>query len=463
MQRLLVALCAATFLSGCAPLEVLWNEEPAPSATTAPLREENIWWSSFKDPLMNKLAPQLLAQNIDLKIAATRVAEARGLTRSAESGLFPQISASGNSSRTNSQVFVSKPITTQQAGFDASWELDIFGRISAGADAANSRVDSQAASTEDVRNTVLAELFRAVVEWRQAQQTINETKSLLASQQQQIRLFEARVAAGLIEQSSLERARAQRAQTAVQLPLAEAAARTAQYQLERLLGREPESLSAELAAQKPVAISIPTLAREAALPIERIKQRPDLRASYAELIAAQADLKQAEADLWPRLTLTGFYGIRDLPAGVPGASNPIWSLASGLTAPLLNFGRLRGAVDAANARSQRASLTYEDAVLKALQETRTALSDYLGGLDAVAQQKEALKHRRDAVALAKERFTRGLTDMTDLTTAQTELDQATLTLIERQANAAIAYIRLQKALGTSVVVSNSIQDEASSD
>lgn len=89
-------------------------------------------------------------------------------------------------------------------------------------------------------------------------------------------------------------------------------------------------------------------------------------------------------------------------------------------------------------------------MLKALQETRTALSDYLSGLAAVAQQEGALKHRRDAVALAKERFTRGLTDMTDLTTAQTELDEATLTLIERQANAAIAYIRLQKALGTSV-------------
>lgn len=462
MQRFLVALCAAIILSGCAPLQSLWNEESAAVATTAPLREENIWWSGFKDPLMDRLAPQLLAQNLDLKMAMTRVAEARGLSRTAESGLFPQISASGNATRANTQVFLTKPITIQQAGFDASWELDVFGRVEAGAEAANSRVASQAASAEDVRNTVLAELFRAVVEWRQAQQTISETKALLASQQQQIKLFEARVAAGLIEQSSLERARAQRAQTAVQLPLAEAAARTAQYQIERLLGREPESLSAELAALATTSITIPTLAREQALPVERIKQRPDLRASYAELIAAQADLKQAEANLWPRLTLTSFYGIRDLPAGVQGASNPIWSLASGITAPLLNFGQLRGAVDAANARSQRASLAYEDAVLKALQETRTALSDYLSGVDAVAQQKEALKHRRDAVALAKERFTRGLTDMTDLTTAQTELDQATLTLIERQTNAAIAYIRLQKALGTSVVASRSIQDEVSS-
>jgi NodT family efflux transporter outer membrane factor (OMF) lipoprotein len=450
MQRLWMTLFAVTLLSGCAPLASLWNEEASPAAASAPLSSENMWWSSFNDPLMDALAPQLLAQNLDLKIAATRVAEARGISRTAQSGLLPQISLSANAARSNEQVFVNKPLTTKQAGFDASWELDVFGRIAAGAEAADSRVTSQAANAEDVRNTVLAELFRAVVEWRQAQQTIAKTKALLASQQQQISLFEARVAAGLIEQSSLERARAQRAQTAVQLPLAEAAARTAQYQMERLLGREPESLTAELAAQPPAAIHIPTLAREAALPIERIKQRPDLRASYAEMIAAQADLKQAEAELWPRLTLTGFFGIRDLPSGIAGVDNPIWSLASGLTAPLLNFGRLRGAVDAASARSQRASLAYEDAVLKALQETRTALSDYLSGLAAVAQQEGALKHRRDAVALAKERFTRGLTDMTDLTTAQTELDEATLTLIERQANAAIAYIRLQKALGTSV-------------
>lgn len=450
MQRLFAALCVAMVLPGCAPLVSLFDDKETAPITSAPLRIENQWWSSFEDPLMDTLAPQLLTQNLDLKIAATRIAEARSLSQIAQSSLFPEISASGNATRANTQTFLTKPITTKQVGFDASWELDIFGRISAGVEAANSRVASQSANADDVRNTMLAELFRAVVEWRQAQQTIIETKNLLASQQQQINLFEARVSAGLIEQSSLERARAQYAQTAVQLPLAEAASRTAQYQMEWLLGREPDSLSAELAAQMPTPISIPTLAREQTLPIERIKQRPDLRASYAEMIATQADLKQAEADLWPRLTLTGFYGIRDLPSGIQGASNPIWSLASGFTAPLLNFGRLRGAVDASNARSQRASLAYENAVLKALQETRTAFSDYLSGLDAVAQQKEALKHRRDAVALAKERFTRGLTDMTDLTTAQTELDLATLTLIEQRAKAAIAYIRLQKALGTSV-------------
>lgn len=458
MQRTWWMLCSALLLSSCAPLESFWNKTASPAVATVPQHAENAWWSSFHDPLMDTLAPQLLAQNLDLKIAASRVAEARGLSRTAESGLFPDISVSGNASRANTQVFLTNPITTKQAGFDASWELDLFGRIAAGADAASSRIASQEASTEDVRNTVLAELFRAVVEWRQAQQTITETNALLASQQQQIDLFDARVAAGLIEQSSLERARAQRAQTAVQLPLAETAARTSQYQIERLLGQEPESLSTLLASQAPMSVSIPTLAREEALPIERIKQRPDLRASYAEMIASQADLKQAEADLWPRLTLTGFYGIRDLPSGVAGASNPIWSLASGLTAPLLNFGRLRGAVDAANARSQHASLAYENAVLKALQETRTALSDYLGDMDAAAQQKAALEHRRDAVALAKERFTRGLTDMTDLTTAQTELDQAALVLIEREANAAIAYIRLQKALGTSAFSETGVRE-----
>lgn len=452
MQRFCFFLLTAVLLSSCSTAQLLWREVNKAPAETAPMRKENAWWKVFQDPLMDTLAPQLLAQNLDLKIAATRIAEARGIGRTASSGAFPDVSISANRSRANTQVFVEKPITNQQVGFDVSWELDMFGRIQAGIDAADSRVVSQIASAENVHNTVLADLFRAVVEWRQAQQTIRETKALLASQQQQISLFEARVAAGLIEQSSLERARAQHLQTAVQLPLAEAAARTAQYQMERLLGRAPESMSTLLASQAPQPISIPTLAREQTLPIEQIKQRPDLRASYAELIAAQADLKQAEADLWPRRTLTGFFGLRDLPSGIIGASNPIWSIAADFAIPVLNFGRLRGAVDSANARAQQASLAYEDAVLRALQETRTAFSDYIGSVDAVQQQTAALTHRRDAVALAKERFTRGLTDMTDLTTAQTELDQATLTLTDRQANAAIAYIRLQKALGSSVRV-----------
>jgi outer membrane protein TolC len=219
--------------------------------------------------------------------------------------------------------------------------------------------------------------------------------------------------------------------------------------MERLLGQEPESLAETLKDFAQPALFVPQPLEGLDIPVETIRSRPDIRAAAFNLLAAQADLSEAEANLWPRITLSAFFGVQETSSGLEAvtASNPVWSLASAVTAPLINFGRLRGAVDAADARAQRAVLEYENAVLLALQEARTALSDYLNGVNAVNQQATALKHRQETVALAQERFNRGLTDMTDLTTAQAELDQATIALIDRKAAAAIAFVRLQKALG----------------
>ena len=125
----------------------------------------------------------------------------------------------------------------------------------------------------------------------------------------------------------------------------------------------------------------------------------------------------------------------------------MWSLASALTTPLVNFGQIDANIDAANARSQQANLIYQDTILQALQEIHTALAGYLNGLNAINRQTEARTRRAETVRLATERFDRGLTDMTVLTTAQAELDQATITLITQKAETAITYIRLQQALG----------------
>lgn len=447
MLRTMLSI-ALLLLTGCAQIQTILDDVQPPSKQVTLAEVKNAWWQRFNDPLIDALVPRLLAQNIDLKIAAARIDESRGISRIAGSALLPEISMSSDASRANTQVFLDKPITTKQAGFDALWELDLFGRNRANVRAAESRITSQMASHEDVRNSLIAELIRAAIEWRKAQQTIRETNALLASQQEQISLLKSRSSAGLIEQSSLERAKAQRAQTTVQLPLAKAAMRRAQYQIERLLDEKPDALKELFASQSELSLSLPSLTYEGALAIEHIRKRPDLRAAHAEMIAAQADLQKAEADLWPRITLAGFFGVRDLPSGVPAADNPIWSLATSLSAPLLNFGRLRGAVDVANARAKQASLAYENAVGDALEEIRTALSDYAGTLAALRQQKRVQSHRDEALKLAQARFASGLTDMSDVTTAQAELEQASLDVISREAEAAIAYVKVQKALGT---------------
>jgi outer membrane protein, multidrug efflux system len=445
-------LCCSTalVLCSCAQMQAILPASEQPVVEAVQITEQKRWWQSFHDPLMDNLVQDLLTQNLDIQIAGARIAEARGAARTANSGFFPDISASASASRGNAQIGTDNPVSIALGGFDATWEIDVFGQTQALVDGAERRVESRIARAEDVTNSVIAELIRSILEYRQAEQTVTETTDLLEIQDEQVSLIAARTEAGLIDATFLSRAEAERSQTATRLPIAQAALDTAHYKIERLLGKE----SGELADTLKITageLAVPEAATTLDISLESMRLRPDIRASRADLLAAQADLAKAEADLWPRISIRSFFGVQDGSGNVPIASNPIWSLASDVTAPLLNFGRLQGTIDTSDARANAASLSYQNASLTALQETKTALSDYLNGISAADEQKRALNHRKDTVSLASERFKRGLTDMTDVTTAQSELNQATLLYIERKAAAAIAYVRLHKALGTSVL------------
>jgi NodT family efflux transporter outer membrane factor (OMF) lipoprotein len=406
------------------------------------------WWESFNDPLINRFANQILAQNLDIKIAATRLAEARASTRVIASSLYPDVSGTGSEVRQKNIIYPI-PETIGQAGLDVNWELDIFGQVRAGIRSSEARAKSLDATIDDVRNLVVADLVKAVIDWRQAQETIQKINTLLSSEDVTASLLDDRAKAGLIDASFVERAKAERAQTATQLPQAEGESKAAQYQVERLLGVKDESVAEALKAAEILPLELPSPELATAVSLSTIKNRPDVRAARFNLLASQADLDQAEDNLWPQLSVSGFFGVENAhPEGLV-SSNPVWTLASSLTAPILNFGRLNGAVDAANAKTKGEEYKYENITLLALQETKTALSDYLYGINTLSVQTEALNRRQETVDIAKERFRLGLTDMTDLTTAQTELDQATLMLIADKTSTAEAYIRLEKALGLS--------------
>lgn len=443
-RQLLLLYSLMLTLSSCTSLDK-WLDK-APQDAPVQIKPENRWWSVFHDPLMDAFSEDLLKQNLDIKIAETRIAEARGIAKTANSGFFPDISATNQASRSNNAIGVTAPASIVRGGFDTTWELDIFGQTRALTNAADQRVEASVASRDDVVNSVLAELMRGLVELRQAQQTLMQTQALLKAQDEQVELIDTRVRSGLVDASASTRAQAERDQTATQLPLAQAAYDTAEYKIERLLGKESNTLYHAIAQAKG-SLTVPSPQDILSISLDTMRTRPDIRIAYAELLAAKADLAKADADFWPRISLSAFFGVQDGSDGLRLANNPIWSLASNISAPLLNFGRLKGAIDSADARSKQALLNYQNAILTALQETKTALSDYLNGVNVVAKQQNAVMQRQRTVKFATERFKHGLTDMTDLTTAQTELNQATLLLTQRQSSAAIAYIRLQKALG----------------
>jgi multidrug efflux system outer membrane protein len=447
-------------LAGCAlqekwPSPVPWfREKSDPKSEILPtqIKEAQRWWVIFNDPLMDPLIDKLLAQNLDMKIAESRVREARALNATVASGLFPQVNLGGSAGRGNSQLGATKSVSILESGFDANWEIDLFGATRSAIEASEASSRATLASAEDVRNRLIAELLRSIVLWRQSNETLRVTRALIEVQDEQVAIFAARVNGGLIGDAELARARAQREQTAVALPLARAERRSAQYQIEALMGQKPGSLTAFLKPHADTPLNVPPVPELASYDLAVIRARPDVRAAREEMLSAQADLAVAEAKLWPSINIGSFFGLRDVSGTVSTAENPIWSLAADISAPLLDFGRLSGQVDASNAHAKVAMLRYEQKVIDALKEARTAFSETLESVNAMRIQQRALEGREDASNLEMDRFRNGLTDMTNLTTAETERVRASLQLILARGNAANASIRYHKALGLSVLM-----------
>lgn len=398
------------------------------------------WWQSFNDPLLNKFADEIFAKNLDIKIAATRLVAAQAVITVNTSKLYPDLSGTGLAFRGKNQ-FYPNPQTFSQAGLNMNWDLDIFGQNQAGIRVSEALAESQNAIVDDVRNMVIANLAMAVIDWRQAQETIKETNDLLKIQDEQIKILNDRAKAGLIDTSFSQRAQAQRAQTATQLPQAKALKNAAQYQIALLLGDgNDQRVDCILKEVNAITITLPSLQSIGSVPLLSIGTRPDIRAARFNLLASKANLEQAEANWWPKVSVSSFFGFSLGSSGTRIGQNPFWSLGSSLTIPILNFGRLQSFINTANAQTKEAMYTYQNVILMALKEIKIALSDYDNGLNTVIAQEEALKRRKETVAIAQERFEHGLTDMIDLTTAQTELDQATLSLIAVKRSTAHAFI-----------------------
>lgn len=446
IHKFILILSALILLTACSPLCKIVSPKFKPINQFAQITKKQHWWMVFNDPLMDQLAKELIQQNFDIKIAQARMEEARSILQVTSSGFFPDVLITGNISRTNNNISINKPVSITQGGFDTTWEIDIFGQTHAQVSAVKQQLNAKTASVQDVTNSILAELFRTIVEWRQANQTLKATKALLKTQDKQVEAFSIRVNAGLIDPTFLGRAKAQRAQIASQIPLTQAYSEAAQYKIERLLGKQSGDLSS-LFTSVSDELTLPNSYEALNITIEVIQLRPDIRAVKAVMLAAQYDLAKAEANLWPHISISNFFGVHRGSDSLHLVNNPIWSIASSISIPILNFGKLHGAVGVANAQAQQASLVYENTILTALQETKTALADYIHGINAVIEQQKSIDHYKYTVKLANKQFEHGLIDMINLTIAQNELHHSTISLIKRKAATAIALIRLQKALG----------------
>ncbi|MFY9329454.1 MAG: TolC family protein [Georgfuchsia sp.] len=407
------------------------------------------WWKNFGDAELDKLMDQALAGNLDIKIALARIDQARAERRGTRAELFPTVSAkAGVQRQENPFPGLASGIKYDmfEVGFDALWEIDLFGRQQRRLESASAELEAAGEQYRQSLVILTAELSRTYIEFRSLQNQLRITHSNLESQQHTLALTEKLFNEGVSARHDVVRARAQAENTSSQIPALEANLIATLRQLEVLVGRHPGTLKSIL--NQPGAV--PAAPGQAFLtsPADALRNRPDLRVAERRLAAATAMQGAAIAELFPKISLSAFLGLRntDIESLFKSAAFS-YGTAANLMQPLLNFGRIQAGIDLAEAKQKEAYLTYEKAVLDALQETETALTRYLKEEIRRQTLSRAVSDLQESVRLSQLRFQEGVISFLDVLDAQRVLYIAEMELARSQAATSTHLIAVYKALG----------------
>jgi multidrug efflux system outer membrane protein len=422
------------------------NAEAA-AVVTEPFEAE--WWERFGDPVLDSLVERALAGDLDLRIAAARVTESRALLRTSRRERWPSATTDIVYDERKSQqpVFSNERIEVEsyESGFSTFWELDLFGRLRRGAQAAAADAGAAEASLRDVQVLVAAEVASTYLDLRGAQKRLRVAQANLENQRETLRLTRVRFDLGRGSELDVASAQARLSATEASIPPLVAAERVAAHRLAVLLGERPGVLDEELAFVE-VPPHLTTLAVGA--PEQLLRRRPDVRAAERQLAAATARIGVAQADLFPRVTLSGFLGFIAGDADELGESTSrAWSLTPVLSWAAFDLGIVRAQLLAAEARADGVLAAYEQTVLRALEETENAFVTYgqqRRRLVSVIEQADA---SRRAAELARIQYREGALDflrMLDAERTVLEAEDAVATA-ETAVNAAV--VGVYRALG----------------
>lgn len=407
------------------------------------------WWKHFGDGRLDALMDRALAGNLDIKIALARIDQARAERRGTRAELFPTVNATTSGQRQDNPFPGLAPgirYNLFDVAFDAIWEVDVFGRQQRRLEAASADLDAAGEQYAQALVMLTADLARSYIDYRSIQNQLRITRSNLVSQQETLALTERLNAEGVGTRHDVVRARAQTEITQAQIPTLESNLVTTLRQLEVLVGGQPGTLDAELnnSDSVPVAPGIEMLST----PAETIRHRPDLRAAERQLAAATAMQGAAIAELFPKISISAFLGLRntDVESLFKSAAFS-YGTAANLVQPLLDFGRVQAGIDLAEAKQKEAFLAYQKAILEALQETETSLSRYLKEEIRRQQLSRSVADLRESVRLSQLRYHEGVISFLDVLDAQRVLYADEIDLARSEAATSTNLISVYKALG----------------
>ncbi|PQM26940.1 RND transporter [Sphingopyxis lindanitolerans] len=400
------------------------------------------WWGRFGDPELTALVEQARANNSDLAIAAARVAEARAQERVARALLLPTLSASlsGSDARTVNAFGQPSESVSEQPGFQAAYEIDLFGGNAARRDAARANAAAVAAAREAATLSVSAAAASGYITLLALDARRGLLKQTLVSRGEALRIARDRAEAGYTSQLELRQSEAEYRAAEQQIPAIEAAIARQENALSLLVGDTPHAIARGASFDALATPAVP-----AVLPSDLVRRRPDIAQAEYALAATDANLRAARAGFLPQIRLSASAGA--VASDLLGDPISIWSIGGSILAPIFQGGRLQGQYDAATAQRDQAAFAYRKAVLTAFRE----VEDQLALIDRLGVQEQALLAQHSAVAEvlrhATNRYRAGYSPYLEQIDAQRALLAVDLALIQLRADRLTAYVALYQALG----------------
>ncbi|KQW57585.1 efflux transporter outer membrane subunit [Variovorax sp. Root411] len=464
--KLMTALCLGIGLAGCSltrpPAQV---EAPFPAQWHAPLPHGGSlasladWWRQLDDPLLVELIAAAEAASPNVASAAARVAEARSTRVQAGAALLPSLDGTASASRgtsgfassggsgNSSSLSASTPITTLQAGLQSKWEIDLFGRLRADRDAAEAKQNSANAKWHDARVAVAAETANAYFAERACQQQLRVSESDARSRSETARLNDLSARAGFTAPADAALARASASDASGRLTQQRAQCAVQRKALVALSGIDETTLEQKLAAA-PAQRALPAIGSIASVPAEAISQRPDVYAAELGVASASADVGSAEAERYPKLTLSGSIGRTQYRVSGVHQSLETWTVGPlSLTVPLLDGGARKANTDAAKARYAEAVSLYRANVRQAVREVEEALVN-LDATDARTTDADtAVKNYQASFDATQARYSSGLASLFELEDSRRTLFSAQTARVSLQRERTEAWVALYRSMG----------------
>jgi NodT family efflux transporter outer membrane factor (OMF) lipoprotein len=438
--------------------------EPAETPSAEEPADLGHWWRSFGEPELDRLVERALEQNLDVRQAAARVAEARALLDAAAGGRLPSAGASANVTQQRLSKEGLLPVdqipgfdadlTIYDVGFDAAWELDLFGRTRRAVEAAGAQLGEATELRRGAQMTVAAEVARVFLDLRGTQRRLAALRDSVMAARRVSELVKLQVDAGEVAAARLAQVETDRTALEARLPALEGEIRAAALSLGVLTGGLPESeldlAETDLSAAEIEALPDPVPL--APLPVgeraDLLRRRPDVRAAERRLATATARIGLAIAELFPRLTISAAGGFQAMdPAGLGSSGSETFSIVPFLSWRIFEGGRIHAEIRATEARTAAAALAYEKTVKEALTDAERALTRYRHGLEALERQTRAVDAARRNRHYARLRYEAGEVSLFELLDAERSLARARETEAETHTAVATGLVALFKALG----------------